>query len=161
MQQLFFIFFSLFSSRRYFRNGLTKDFLLMFHHLLPRNHLTRVGPHPFSFSVMVKLIVTFCVFEHAIPCALEINCNDGINLYIISLLLHVNGQQTWQDEYLPWGASTYKVTWLLWNVVLQDHVTNKKYYISNTAMFIAAKLCRVVIYNEGLSLIKSHDTLMV
>ena len=58
------------------------------------------------------------------------------------------GYQIWQDGWmtyqydLPWWAPTYKVLWCFNQVVLRDHMTSKKQYISNTTVTVAAKLGR-------------------
>ena len=51
----------------------------------------------------------------------------------------VYGYQTWQADDLPREASTYNVTPSFGHVVLQDHVTNYKNYISTTAISLATK----------------------
>ena len=51
------------------------------------------------------------------------------------LLYHsAYGYQTWQDSELPWGAFTYRVTWDIGYVVLQDHVINQNHYISTSVL---------------------------
>ena len=68
-------------SCRCFRDGLTKVFLPMFYHSLPRKHVTRIGL--FSLDTLTNVfasvffIVQFRVCDHNMPCALEINCNNG------------------------------------------------------------------------------------
>ena len=46
------------------------------------------------------------------------------------------------------------------DVVLQGHVTNKKYYISTTRMPVATKPARMMIYIDRLLLIKPHNHLI-
>ena len=50
-----------------------------------------------------------------------------LTLWSRVLYLHyqsVYGHQTWQDDTLPWWATTYKSTWPFDHVVLEDHSTN-------------------------------------
>ena len=56
---------------------------------------------------------------------------------------------------VPWEDPTHKVTWPLNHVILQNHVTNWRHYISTTMMPVTTKLGRGATYHEGLP-IKSH-----
>ena len=75
------------------------------------------------------------MWEQGIPCALEINSNDGLSesmwnlvlqLLKISYLHHHNiyGHKAWHSSDLTWGAPTYKVTWNFDLIFLQNHVKN-------------------------------------
>ena len=55
-------------------------------------------------------------------------------------------------------APIFIVTWLFNHVVLLDHVTNWKHYISNTTISMATKLLNMVAYHEELALIILLDT---
>ena len=53
-----------------------------------------------------------------------ITCSSKI---IISPIPSAYCHETWQGGDLPWGASTWRVTWLLSNVVLWYHLTKTLY----------------------------------
>ena len=72
----------LLTSRRYFKNGLAKVSLQIFHHSLPKKSMTKIRPISLNTLANVLVSVTFIVkfgeWEHDTPYALEINSNCGI-----------------------------------------------------------------------------------
>ena len=107
------------------------------------------------------------MWEHEIPCVLEVNSNGEFQwpcgiLLLKTLYLHypkVYGHQNGQGCDFAWETSTDKATWLFDHMVSWDHVTNHK-YISTTTMPMATWHGIVMTYFERLSPIKSHQALM-
>ena len=77
---------------------------------------------------------------------------------VMSLHYHsAYGHQIRQYGNLPWWTPANKVTWPFDYMVLWDHVTKYKHYISSTAPPMATKLGRMMTYLDWLLPIKSHD----
>ena len=68
-------------------------------------------------------------------------------------------QQTSQGSNLWWREFIHVVTWLSDNVVTWGHVANRKFNIFYSTKPVTAKLSRAVTYDEGKSLMMSHDVL--
>ena len=73
---------------------------------------------------------------------------------------NIYGQKTCRNGDLTWLIFTHKVKWPYNHVVLQDHVTNEKRYISSTTMPMTTTLGRMMAYLDWLLPIKSHHCII-
>ena len=65
-----------------------------------------------------------------------------------------------QNGNWPWWKPAYDVTWSFDHVVLQNHMTIKRHYISTIIVLMATKTETMINYLEELLSIKSHDPLI-
>ena len=66
------------------------------------------------------------------------------------------GYQTWQGDGLWQGAVMYKVKWFFDQVIIWNHVANRKRHVSNSTVPMDTDLGRVVAHDMGLPLKKLH-----
>ena len=74
---------------------------------------------------------------------------------------NIYGHKIRHDGDLTWVLLTNKVQWPYNHVVLWDHVTNEKHFISTTKMLMATIRGRMMTYLEWLLPIKSHDHIVM
>ena len=125
-----------------------QSFLLVFHHSLPMERVTKIG----LINLKCRLLsshVSHWQNHVTIWCRGRFRSPGKLKL----LYLHYRNTYdnlTWQNGDLPWGAPTYKVAWPFDHMFLQDDETNWNHCISNVTVPIDTRLGRMVIYLEGL-----------